>query len=924
MKRLILALLMVASAAISFGQSNQAFQQKNYYASDYGTWQVKGTTPNTYQFQPASLCVIPQPGGGSPFNAFNTNAKVYIQDAVAANSEVLLPSYVIINETLCSVALTTAHNHFSFNLMSGTAGLQEVLNVINGNIPYPVQVYLDRNWYTAVNSIPGQTASAVIAAAKGSTAATLVDQTTAPETYYTWTGSAYTAVANNNGTIAPLGTATAIQNYDSNIFALQGSGWSGSAATLQQFLFQTVVNSGTHPYSLLNIYFAGDATGGNEINLNPPVNFVNGGTVPSGHSFQMTGFALNSLVCTDGGHNLTTASCPTNAGAVALAPISLQQIQSALGNFTGIENANQQFYVSGFPAGGCTVAGYGTYTTQLECAWWSVRAWAEANSAMPILNMGYGYYNINAPLVLPTQSFTSVSLHGAGYQGSTIVANAPMSDAMIYKNETSGTLPNASFENFKMLAGDQAQGCMRLWGLQEPVINNVNCDNVPNGAPFLYQFGEPSNYGQGWIFQLMARNIIGGNSVHYASVAPVITVNTNSGGNPLFTVVSGGSGYATSAEQILYVQFLGNQNGTSDQPCGTMPTDLTATLSGTSIATITGTGGALCTGTFNVQIIPISNIAAGVDDWSSDSSLDDVDPGSTLIGIVQHSGDTTYKHAHPTGTLIGIQNAGGTNNIYKDSEIDTNYQYGFDMQGGANSSVIDGTHSFGNNGDSFAMFHLASNATVQFGPQSSLCEAPYQGSLSDWHEFLMPYGTYEHNGYLPLGSSIAPNDTTCGTALGAIFMQPLTVGGPGHTSATLLNGTLHATGLGTFDAGLAVSGNSNFQNTVTFANGDAIEAVNHGVTGGAFIVKGNTAVSGCSFSASVGGPTAGQFVSGVSGTCTFTVTPGIATSNGLACFANDITTPADKLSQTASSNTAGTLSGTTVSGDVVQFGCIPY
>jgi hypothetical protein len=213
------------------------------------------------------------------------------------------------------------------------------------------------------------------------------------------------------------------------------------------------------------------------------------------------------------------------------------------GTLQGVTNLNNNFYVSGFPFNGCTVNSI-TYTTQLECAWWTVKAYAEANSAMVTLYMGHGYYNINASLVLPTQSFTSVSLIGAGYQGSTIVANATMSDAMIYKNETvgGGTLPNATFRDFKMIANDKAQGCMRLWGLQEPVIENVNCDNVPNGAPFLYQFGEPSNYGQGWIFQLMGKNIIGGNSVTNPAKRATVTATLSGGskGNITGYVVANG------------------------------------------------------------------------------------------------------------------------------------------------------------------------------------------------------------------------------------------------------------------------------------------------------------------------------------------------------------------------------------------------
>jgi hypothetical protein len=81
-------------------------------------------------------------------------------------------------------------------------------------------------------------------------------------------------------------------------------------------------------------------------------------------------------------------------------------------------------------------------------------------------------------------------------QGSVIVANAPTNDAVIYKNETvaGGTWPQITFPDLKIIANDEAQGCMRLWGIQEPIVENVNCMNVPNGARFLYQFGEPNNY----------------------------------------------------------------------------------------------------------------------------------------------------------------------------------------------------------------------------------------------------------------------------------------------------------------------------------------------------------------------------------------------------------------------------------------------
>ena len=94
--------------------------------------------------------------------------------------------------------------------------------------------------------------------------------------------------------------------------------------------------------------------------------------------------------------------------------------------------------------------------------------------------------------------------------------------------------------------------------------------------------------------------------------------------------------------------------------------------------------------------------------------------------------------------------------------------------------------------------------------------------------------------------------------------------------------------------------------------------------GTGFVSTGSTSVSGCSLTASSGGATAGKFSSGTSGSCVVTVTPGFTAPNGFSCFANDITTPADKLQQLSVSQTTPTIGGTTLSGDVITWGCIAY
>jgi len=78
--------------------------------------------------------------------------------------------------------------------------------------------------------------------------------------------------------------------------------------------------------------------------------------------------------------------------------------------------------------------------------------------------------------------------------------------------------------------------------------------------------------------------------------------------------------------------------------------------------------------------------------------------------------------------------------------------------------------------------------------------------------------------------------------------------------------------------------------------------------------------TGCSNSATVGGATAGQYTSGTGGACTVVITLP-TTTNAYACSASDTTTPADMQVMSASTTTSATITGTTVSGDVIKFSC---
>lgn len=91
------------------------------------------------------------------------------------------------------------------------------------------------------------------------------------------------------------------------------------------------------------------------------------------------------------------------------------------------------------------------------------------------------------------------------------------------------------------------------------------------------------------------------------------------------------------------------------------------------------------------------------------------------------------------------------------------------------------------------------------------------------------------------------------------------------------------------------------------------------VSGGALPV-----LSGCAtISASVGGASAGSFAT--SGTsCNLTITFPSAAPHGWYCTANDITTTADKVVQSATTTTSCTFTGTTAAADVIVWNAVGY
>lgn len=251
---LLVVALIFAACAAGFAQSNQTYPTREFYASDFGQWSLQGQTPNVYQWSPGSLCLTAANGTASQFQPFATNAPVLIADVVASSSEVVTPSAVSNTASFCTITVAPSNQHFSFQVRSGTGGLQEGLNQTKDRGAYPALMKLDRNFWALANAVPGTSGNTIVGAAKGDATVMLEDITTAPEQMYVWTGSAYSATAafwqNTAPTIAAgaaAGTSPTVANIaTSTALVGQANVTSGTATTTGTLFTETwPTNAGT-------------------------------------------------------------------------------------------------------------------------------------------------------------------------------------------------------------------------------------------------------------------------------------------------------------------------------------------------------------------------------------------------------------------------------------------------------------------------------------------------------------------------------------------------------------------------------------------------------------------------------------------------------------------------------------------------------
>lgn len=249
------------------------------FARAYNGWNINGQQANTYTFNGLACNYTPYNGGNSPsffvFSGLQGTTTVYnpvlITDANPAMSEIVTPTSTVQAAGACGFAATTANQHTSFTLGSGTAGLQEAItNQLQAGPPSSVM--LDNFWYQLVFGLPGlPTPESLIKAAVGSPTVQIVDTTTSPWTYWRWSGSAYAAATTlTGGTAAPTAAAGAAAGTsptgptntgDGNTISVAlttgtatttGTLFTETWATTNAFLYPPackVWSSGTNPFS---------------------------------------------------------------------------------------------------------------------------------------------------------------------------------------------------------------------------------------------------------------------------------------------------------------------------------------------------------------------------------------------------------------------------------------------------------------------------------------------------------------------------------------------------------------------------------------------------------------------------------------------------------------------------------------------------
>ena len=280
-----------------------------------------------------------------------------------------------------------------------------------------------------------------------------------------------------------------------------------------------------------------------------------------------------------------------------------------------------------------------------------------------------------------------------------------------------------------------------------------------------------------------------------------------------------------------------------------------------------------------------------------------------------------------------------SNTLFLPSGSEANPSYAFGSAGSAQGFWLNGTaiqfqNGLGNSMNLDSSGSLGVTGNIQAGSASAFFWGG-SDSLRDSDGVISANTTFNATGYQAGGTP----GVTAGP-FSAIITSIQTVGGivtalESSLDLTFTFGTpsvLEIGNPGANQGAVCVAGSSNGSACLTAppsanSRGNPLLSTNAISLPAVYIVGTRfTTNGGCSETTLTGGSTAGSVVSGTTGTCTFIVTMGsnASSANGWTGGPQDQTTPADAMHITASTPTTATISGTTVTGDVISFALTGY
>lgn len=272
-KAIAFIVFLLASLTPAFAQGfNPAGAPPWVYADNYGRWSFQGQAPSTYTLQNVNGCQVTQLDyqNRPTFYAFANTvalAPVFVQDVNSANSEVVTPgSFLTPTQLACGPSIAPANAHTTFNLQSGTGGLQEAINSVgNSTASYMTTIIVSQEWYKLLGSISGSNATLTSTATPAQVLGTVtcssntqvLDVTTNPWTPFSCNSSTHLLNVSSLASKAPTVAAGAGAGSTGTVVVVAGS--SASSGTV------TVATSGTAPTSsgiIFTLTFPSSTAGG--------------------------------------------------------------------------------------------------------------------------------------------------------------------------------------------------------------------------------------------------------------------------------------------------------------------------------------------------------------------------------------------------------------------------------------------------------------------------------------------------------------------------------------------------------------------------------------------------------------------------------------------------------------------------------------